>query len=424
MLLVSKWMREFRQWLLAASAPADSDEFPVHVADTSVLTEAGTSALMIACPNPTAEDRARDGHRLRGQFLARQERWADLSNEIKIADQTRKMTPAGMPVSELLCFGARSDVLAAVEHTFVDERAPDVSPSYEGIEALESMFAETPRDPMRAAVVAQAHMDIGWIWRGSSWLDQVPRRNLDAFKAHFDRARDILAAVSEDGQTSPLLCSAGCALNASGIVPGADIARDYERLINLNPKTPAPMRALGNYLTPKWYGSYETLEVEARRTAARTHADWSAGGYAWVMFDALSVDMEVCGILDVDFFVEGLQDILERMPDQHTVNTLAAFCALTIGTRRTGQTATDAKRMRLAECAHWIVRRHLTELHPLIWAHAAAGFDNSLTVPSPRRFAAVGQQSALRTIAALFQNDIAAGRRIIFTAEGPVAEHC
>lgn len=380
--------------------------------------------LTIACPSPTAEDLARDTHRLRGQFLARQDQWDKLSAEIAAADESRAVTPAGMPLSELLCYGARSDVVAAVEHALADGAPESNEALLDGIEALEQMLSEAPRDAILAVTVAQAHMDIGWAWRGAGWLDEVPAPNLDAFEAHFDRAREILSSFADDDTRSAILQAARCGLNGQGVVAGTDLTRDFERLIDLNPKAPAPMRALGNYLTPKWYGSYEKLELEARRTAARLNDHWGAGAYTWVMFDALSGDLGVCEVLDVEFFVEGLNDILQRMPDQHTVNLLAAFCAQTIGARKNDVVRTIPQRAEIASCADWIVRHHLTELHPLVWAHATAAFDNSLTVKTPRRFAALGRQGGLRAIAALFKNDIAAGRRIIFTADGPVAEHC
>ena len=67
------------------------------------------------------------------------------------------------------------------------------------------------------------------------------------------------------------------------------------------------------------------------------------------------------------------------------------------------------------------MRKHLTELHPMIWAHAAQGFANNLHVSSASRFAAAGQDDALRLIAGLFKREISEGKRIVFTDEGPVA---
>jgi hypothetical protein len=182
------------------------------------------------------------------------------------------------------------------------------------------------------------------------------------------------------------------------------------------------MRAMGNHLLPRWYGTYEELELEARRTAARTADVWGAGGYTWVMFDAITYDDEACAILDLDFFVEGLRDILTKTNDPYITNLLAAFCANAIGQAFSGNDQADQNRARIAECARWIVRDHLTELHPMIWAHAARGFDNNLRVHSRERFAASGRDDAMRLITNLFSREIAAGKRIIFTDNGAMPQ--
>lgn len=381
-----------------------------------------TSGLMIACPDPTHEDRARDAHRLRGQHLARQDMWEKLSSELVQADKTRLATPGAMPVSELLSYGARSDVVLAAEHALFDGEPAKDAPIQEGIEGLEEMLAESGADPMCAIVVAQAHMDLGWAWRGTGKSERLRARNREAFEAHFDRAGDILDGIENQCTNSPFFQTAKCALNGGGLNPQHRIARDYERLIDLNPKNPSPMRALGTYLSPRWFGSHQELELEARRTAARTQAVWGAGGYTWVMFDVLSTDVGACENLDLEFFVEGLQDILTCSPEQHTANLLAAYCAFIHQDEVTATGAATHTRRHISACADWIIRNHMTELHPMIWAHAAAGFANNVNISSPRRFAAMGQRDGLRVIARLFHRDIKNGHRIIFTADGPVAE--
>lgn len=391
--------------------------------DPQTDIETAASRLSIPCLEETPEDIARDRYRARGQFLARQERWSDLADEVARADSGNLMTPARMPVAELLCFGARVDVVAAVEHALLDGRPERDAPLLTGIEALENMRAEDPKNLVRAIIVAQAHMDLGWAWRGSVAKTKIPSRNLEAFDTHFARARGILTEFKDNARNSTLYLSSICTLNASGVASSASLTQDYESLIDLDPKSPAPMRSLGTYISPRWYGSHGELELEARRTAARVSRTWGAAGYTWVMFDALPGDPAACAGLDVEFFVEGVEDILERMQNQHTANTLAAYCALTLGGQRFSDPQADATRATISDCADNIVRNHLKQLRPLIWAHAAAGFDNNLRVTSPRHFAASGRKKGLCKIAELFGPEIANGNRIIFTDNGPVAEH-
>ena len=60
----------------------------------------------------------------------------------------------------------------------------------------------------------------------------------------------------------------------------------------------------------------------------------------------------------------------------------------------------------------------MTELHPLIWAHAAEGFDNAAKVTSLSRFAAHGKARAFHVLRDLFEAEIARGQQITFTPDG------
>ncbi|WP_348657228.1 hypothetical protein [uncultured Sulfitobacter sp.] len=371
--------------------------------------------LRISCPDPTAEEMQRDRHQYRAQWLVRQERWDEMATLLHDADMRREMTPGAMPVAELMAFGARADVILAAEHALYDGKPASDAPLMAGIEALEHVLADHAESPVIAAIVAQAHMDIGWAWRGTGWDSDVPARNHAAFVAHFERAEQILAPFDKDTAASPLLAATHCALLGGTGGDARAVADRYARLIDLNPENPRPMRAMGNHLLPRWHGSYDQLELEARRTAARTEETWGAGGYTWVQFDAISCDARACANLDVPFFIEGLRDILARRPDPHTANLLAAYCASAIGQATPSEDAAGAVRAEIADCARWIVRDHMTELHPMLWAHAARGFDNNLRVRSARRFAASGRDEAMRIITGLFQGEIEAGKRVIFT---------
>jgi len=377
-------------------------------------------ALTIPCPDPTAEEQARDLHQNAGLRLARQEDWAALSQQLRALDADCAKTDGGMPIAELVAFGARADVVAAAEHALVTGRPAHGAPLLDGIEALEGVLAAHPDDPMIAAIVAHAHIDIGWAWRGTGWDIEVPLPNREAFEAHFERAGDILGPFTATGLRSPLIASAKCAFNAG---PASDIAQvvdDYEAWIAQDPRNPKAMRAFGGHLLPRWNGSYTRLEQQARRVAGLTYDIWGAGGYAWVMLDAISTDTEACARLDLDFFLAGLRDILNYTRDQHIANLLAAYCANTMGATPTGHDEADYIRAQIAQAAAWIVRDRLTELHPMLWAHATRGYDSTMRVRCRARFAAAGHADAVRVISDLFRREIAAGHRVVFTKDGPV----
>ncbi len=354
----------------------------------------------------------------RGRYLARQDQWLTLASEMQAADQARDVAPDGLPAADLLAFGARSDVVLAAEHALSEGRAIRDYDLLAGISELECEIQDHPDDPMIALVVALAHIDLAWAWRGTALDATLPPLHRSRCAAHFDRAAAILPACRKALPDSPAIAAADCALLAGQRSARARVADKYEHLIALDPRNHRHMRAMGSHLLPRWFGSYEELELQALRTAANTRDVWGAGGYTWVQFDAIALDEQACARLDVEFFLEGLRDIVQRKPDQQTVNLLASYCAITIQNESGLNDAADLTRARLREAAQWLIRDHLTELHPLIWAHAANGFNNSVRINSPERFAARGHRDALRAIGDLFREELRNGTDVTFTPSG------
>ncbi|TLP67796.1 hypothetical protein FEE96_04495 [Parasedimentitalea maritima] len=401
---------------LLKKAPPAAVAVPV---ETTFPTSHPEDSLSIPVMEHSADDVACRAAQTQGQFLARQERWDELSAEIKTADLARDKTLGGMPIAELLAFGARADVINAVEHALSEGHKADARPLIDGIMALEAVRQSHRDDPYLAAVIALAHIDIGWTWRGTGWETIVPAANRRRCAAHFDRANALLAPFDTSKLDSPMLAAAKCALLPGRRNDTLCVANDYELLIDLDPQNNRHMRALGNHMLPRWFGSYPALELEARRTASRTESTWGAGGYTWVYFDALIHDEQVCAQVDVDFFLDGLRDIVATRPNQETINLLASYCSVALTAGLGLSEPSDMPRMQIAKAADWLVRDHLQELHPMVWAHAADGFDNNARITSPSRFAARGRADALQIIADLFRDEINRGHKVTFTTEGP-----
>lgn len=406
--------------LRSAAAPAPVRSLPSPVTAPAPRPE---EALSIPVREQSADDIACRAAQDHGQFLARQDRWDELARALQDADSTRQTTPGGMPVAELLAFGARADVVNAVEHALAEGRKGDDRPLLEGIMALEAIRHQHKDRPLITALVALAHIDIGWAWRGTGWDTIVPRVNRQRCAAHFSRAATLLNGIAETAATSPLTAAACCAMQAgqqAGLQPAPQkIADGYAALIDLEPHNHRHMRALGNHMLPRWFGSYPALELEARRTAARTQDAWGAGGYTWVYFDAIAIDEQACARVDAEFFLDGLHDIVARCPGQEMINMLTAYCAVALRNGMGLSEEADLPRLRIAEAAGWLIREHLREVHPMIWSHAADGFDNSIRITSPSRFAARGRSDALHFIADLFREEILGGHHVTFTPEGP-----
>ncbi|MBY6058355.1 hypothetical protein [Leisingera daeponensis] len=353
----------------------------------------------------------------RGQFLARQELWEDLSSRIREADESRAAAPCGLPLADLIAYGARADVVTATERAVADNESPRSRALIRGLMAFEALRAENRSDPYLTALVALAHTDIGWAWRSAGGQAR-PQSNQRRCAAHFDRAAALLDQIAADSRSSPFLQAAQCALFAGRTGSTVQVADAYSALIDLAPANHRHMRALGTRMLPRASGSYAALELEARRTAARTEQTWGAGGYTWVYFDAITIDDQACARVDTRFFLDGLRDIVKANPSQEMINLLAAYCTVALRKGRGEDQQADVPRLRIAEAANWLIRDHLTELHPLIWAHAEEGFDNSALVRSVSRFAARGHAGAMQAIAAVFREEIASGQKVAFTEQG------
>ncbi len=362
------------------------------------------------------EEVARATHQDAGQRLARQDRWPDLSRRIRRADSERLTTPGGETASLLLAFGARSDVVSAAEDALHDGAEPDP----EGMAALEEVLDEQPDDYACALVVALAHLDIAWAWHSIAFA-RVPEESLTRAHEHLARAEALLAPHDGAALGAPSLLAARCALNATSERRGRRLADDYAALIALDPESHRHMRALGRNMLPLRRQEPGVLEVEARRTALQTRDVWQAGGYTWVYFDALAAEPEAIEMLDGDFFVEGMRNILRSRRNQHIVNQFAAFCAIAMAPCRRRNALSrraEATRARLHDSLGWILSDHLQELHPLIWSQTLLAPGATTRLPPRRALVQKGRQTALRIIAARFSGEIADGSSIAFSPCG------
>ncbi|MFA3917994.1 hypothetical protein [Ruegeria hyattellae] len=400
---------------LRARKPADSLIRRVGACAPAFAAE---DRLNIPVNDCAHEEIQADILRERGRFLVRQERWSDLAQEMRRAEAQRDSTPGGLPAVDLLAFGARADVVETVERALASGTVADERPLLDGVMGFEAALQDHRGDPMIALVVALTHIDLGWAWRGADWPEATPARHKNRAKAHFDRAGTLLSRHCDTALQSPAMLAARCAARTGGKENATVVADEYEALIDLAPENPRHMRVLGNHMLPRWFGSYTALELEARRTAARTQFMWGAGGYAWVYFDAIALDAGACARVDVTFFLDGLRDILRARPDQEMVNLLTAFCCVALPGGAGGNDPGRDNRARIAAAADWLIRDHLTEIHPMVWAHASNQFANNLHVRSARPFAARGQADALRCLSALFADEIRQGQRVTFTRDG------
>ncbi|MEQ5870445.1 hypothetical protein J4E08_11110 [Sagittula sp. NFXS13] len=361
-------------------------------------------------PCPDAEDRAR--HHSRGRFLARQEAWDQLAKEMREAESAKLLTPGLAPVTMCLAEGARSDVCTAARKAVARGEPQRVVTTLRAFEA--SLADEDPEDlPLLYYILAMAHVETAGAWRGASPAAKLAQQRRSAYVQHM-RAAQALADRFDPFEHNTILWAAlRCAVLEADANPASRMADDYEDFIEMDPRLPASMRALGRNARPRRFGSWEVLENEARRVAMQTADVWGVGGYTWVYIGALERDAGAFRRLDAELFIAGLHDVLARFPTQDMANRLAAFTGLTVG----GPSEPGSSRRRVADALGWITQDHLRELHPVIWAEAPTPGrplpGDSTQDPSKR-----GRIRANSALGEFYAPALNAGRRLVFSADG------
>lgn len=384
-------------------------------AETSSGAAAGKTRDMrpridIPVRDPDPETEARQTLFNRGRFLARQEAWEDLGREICDSDSKRRLTPGLSPVALWLAEGARSDAVSAAKQA-IAKNEPRAARA--AVASLELVMDDVPGCPALSFAVAMAHVDLAQAWRGKAPLRSLLPARRDAWEHHMKAAASLADRYDPFQYDSTLWALARCRVLEVDPHAKQRVSDDYEDLIDTDPQSVQHLIWLGRDLVPSRFGSHEMLEVQARRTAARTSDIWGMGGYTLTYMGAIEQDQAAMLRIDPELFCEGLHDILDRQPNQNLANRLAAFCGLTLS----GKNVPGSSRARLASCFGWIVEDHLRELHPAIWAHAAlpGGMaDKQEDSDLIRR----GMARALSALAEQYASRISAGERLIFTPKG------
>lgn len=361
------------------------------------------------------EDHIRQAHIGKGQFLVRQELWDELGRMVREADINREITSEGLPVAALLSRGARNDFVQLAKQAF----AQGTHPPAEAMRALDEAVDDTPDCWGVAAVAARTHIDVAIASLGPRRPTARPPLESKLMRHHFRRAEEILDPYNAVELGSALLADTRCEL-LLGATDAEDRVKDeFEDLIDLDPGNPWHMRKFGLRLLPRWFGSFEELDDAAHETAERTEDVWGEGGYTWVWFDVLRAVPETAERLDIDRYLEGMDDILARRGTQYVVNLMAAHAGLVMDPSGAPEgISADAVRNRAAIHGRFgpIIRKHFKELHPRHWAAAQQSPFTSL--PSPEALTEDGEAIARSLLARMFRKEIAAGGVVTFSPRG------
>lgn len=354
-------------------------------------------------------------------LLARQDDWDNLGEMIRQHDQDRAMTRGGTPKASVLAAGARKDLRDTIALGLLPNSEHGLDTATQGIEMLDQVLIDHSEDYGVALVVAHAHMDLGSVWRGQGWADEVPASDWKKFARHYRRATSILEQFDADELNSPALAAARCRALAGQPDAAQCAVSYYEKLIELAPEFARSYREFGKHLLPRWYGSYELLEDRARRAVGLTSEYWGTAAYALTYMDAILEDPEALAFVDVAQFLQGLHDYVSAQSDQSCANKVVSFLSVSLvpqGPLVSGSKRAYHNRRALIASAPEFTRQYLREIHPSIWAKAHGGHDPDAPPAKAWRQNQAGLEEAFGLISRAFERELLRGKRVLFTKDG------
>ena len=251
--------------------------------------------------------------------------WADLLEALRYTDQERVMASGGHRVAPLISEGMRAGLAAAIARKDW---------------TLEGLYDRNPEDYCAAQVVAQGHIDFANARRNAAPQGQLSHEVWSEGAVHFERAETLVTLFDPIEEMSPLLAGTRYGL-IPGIEDGATVSREwYEDWCDLDPEDASVHAAHAVNMLPGWYGSLSDFERAAKRSVRMTEAVTGKASYAVFHIAASEALGDLSPTIDLELFVEAVQDYQAATGCQHRANVAAyVLSGMAMNFRRDGQKA-------------------------------------------------------------------------------------
>lgn len=292
--------------------------------------------------------------------MAAEERWSQLLQDMRAADQARAAAPGGRRLAALISEGARSGLADSLARRDWEAATAEV-------ERLEAALAPHAGDYCAAHLAAQARIDLGWARRSAEPGPGVPREVWRDFLHQTELAEAALEGFDPIEEMSPLLAGTRYLL-ARGIEDGDALFRDwYEDWSDLDLTNPDAHLAHAVLLLPHWFGSTATFDAEARRALKRTEHVSGAAAYAEFY---LAADDHLGSLppgMDLPLFLAGLMDYYRATGCQHRANVVAGAMTELLHSYSTEAQPGSARQKLVHNTLSEHLRENLRELHLSAW---------------------------------------------------------
>jgi hypothetical protein len=210
--------------------------------------------------------------------------------------------------------------------------------------------------PTACGLLADAMINTGYAYRGSSYAADVSDAQWAMLIDFCRQARQILdkadPATREQNRiwTSAKHAYTFIACGVSLERPG-DLADTFEAAVATDPLEMRLYDNRVNQLLPRWFGSYEAIEVFARQSMSRTGAAYGTMLYARIYDSIADVEPLDQTLMDYELLKASFWDWFERFPSQALANRFAAHAD------RQGDVAT----------LRTLFNGYISEIQPHVW---------------------------------------------------------
>ncbi|QJD59350.1 DUF4034 domain-containing protein [Pseudomonas sp. gcc21] len=184
-----------------------------------------------------------------------------------------------------------------------------------------------PRSP--TAHLARASMLIhqAWSYRGTGPTESVKEEDWQPFNEHIERARLALEQSKQIAARDPQWYVTMAVVAKSQYWPDERFEDMLDEALSRYPDYYPIYYAAVDYYSPKWNGSADAIEQFAMDAMQRTRDSEGSGLYARLYWHAAQIQFDDRLIKDsrINWAVmkEGIDDVLERYPDQWNINNFA-----------------------------------------------------------------------------------------------------
>ena len=304
--------------------------------------------------------------------LTMDEDWISLAELVEEWDQNRSNCPSKYRLIHYALDAIRETLTTNNQRTPQPDQTSNIPDAI--LQDLETAALAVPDQYALKAICTQLRIDQGWKSCEGKSAATIGDADREPMHQAFAKASALVSDLDASLLNSPLVAL----VKFRSVVCHSDaeirILPLYEELVRLDPFDLVPHSELGMYMLPHMFGTYETLEIEARKSAASTHEHIGQAAYSAAYFLALRDDPLSIVHLDTELFGEGIDDLVRlRGNDPVFVANLVQSLqriADNIPTARINpemKAELRSKSKLTSRLANRILRDHLTGIHADSW---------------------------------------------------------